>query len=161
MQGYIKFNYDRGITRPDEKVDLNGYRVRDYLRALVYGGGTVNQCVIIDFVMESTKQLCEFRSVQHAWESLDEEEQHFVLAFRYMMLKLNLGDLSNFPHRFYTRLVDERYDVIHDEFIRSNYIASEDQRLEVKKEKLEEAESELNVLVRSDLGRANWSVKCD
>ena len=114
MSEYLSFQFDWQQRRhnPSELssgVDLNESRAQAHLRALIRGCGSSTESIVNDFVTNDVGSISKYESVQKAWQRLDGEQQHFVIAFRDLMEKPVLGDFSNFPHLFYIQTIQRKY----------------------------------------------------
>ena len=119
---FINFGYN--WQNADVFIDLNSYRVRSHLAALIRGGGSSTESLVVDFVNDTYDSVSKYDSVQDAWGRLDVEQQILVAGFRSLMSRPVLGVPSptfpasspDFPNLWFKNVVAGEFQRLRDEY---------------------------------------------
>ena len=154
MKKYIKFNADWQIKADTGLLDMSSFRVLKHLKALVRGGGSSTENIVIDFVKNTTENLVEYRCFRDAWDKLDFDQKDMVVGFRAFISKTYISATSgDFVSEFYCNLVRDRYHELEE--IKSEHspslLVNDELPIDIKHELAKQADRE----IRSKVGDIN------
>jgi hypothetical protein len=155
---YIDFKFN--WSSEHVVIDLNERRVKQHLRALIFGMGSSTENIVFDFVNNSTSTIENYDSVQQAWATLDERQKAIIDGLRSLTSKGHIqAEEYSFCHDWYRNVVSDRYTDLLEDYERE--VNEEVEDIAVKARFAKQAEQEIKLQLTSTDNAPIWTIEVD